>query len=119
MMESKPESVRIFQIDNTQPKLYPVIILNVDVDDPEVSNPRPRVGNRSRFRNSLHPLQSINKEKCQDLLRATFASRQTSLIPDVTPSPTVIDDAVCHIVDLITRCARNSTIPLLPLPKTW
>jgi len=35
MMESKPESVRLFQTVNTQPKLYPAIILHVDVDDLE------------------------------------------------------------------------------------
>ena len=34
-LESKPECLRLFQTVNTQPKLYPAIILNVDVDDLE------------------------------------------------------------------------------------
>jgi hypothetical protein len=45
MMESKPESVRLFQTVNTQPRLYPAIILNVDVEDLEA------VKNELAFRN--------------------------------------------------------------------
>ena len=47
MMESKPESVRLFQTVNTQPKLYPAIILNVDVGDLEA------LKNELVFRNSF------------------------------------------------------------------
>jgi ribonuclease HI len=83
-----------------------------------VVSPGPRVGKPFRLCNLLPPLQSINKEKFQNLLCAAFARHHTLLSSDATRSPANIDDAVGLIVELISSCARNSRLPLPPLSTT-
>ena len=72
-----------------------------------------RFGRPPRLFNSLPPLQSIDKEKFKTLLRAAFASSQL-LRTDALLTSAGIDEAVCTLVDLITKCARSSRLPLPP-----
>ena len=88
-------------------------------DHPFISFELPCSSRRSarsaRAFNFLPPLQYLDKDKFQAILRATCDKRKLQpIVTDGTTTPSSIDEAVSLIVDLITFSARSSRLPVTP-----
>jgi Endonuclease-reverse transcriptase len=70
-----------------------------------------RSARSARVFNFLPPLQNLDKDKFQEMLRANLKKRKPPpIVTDRSATPSCIDDAVSFIVELITLSARSSRL---------